>query len=223
MRGCASRVGRDAVWHDVNNRAKPQRINKQNLMFIVRSITRRWPLFHGVCVRVVGMIAAGHVMAGCASLTPEQFAGEKPDFNPMAYFTGRTHSWGVFENRAGQPRRPFQTRCVGRMKGGVLLLDQEFTYDDGQRQERHWRIRRVDAHHYEATANDVVGTATGTAYGRAFHWEYTVALKPGDPLFNVRLQQWMYLQEGGRTLLNRGTVRTFGIQVAQITEQFIHD
>lgn len=141
----------------------------------------------------------------------------------MAYFTGKTHSWGVFENRAGQPGRGFKTACVGRMEGNVLVLDQEFTYDDGQHQRRHWRIRRVDAHRFEATANDVVGTGTGEAYGNAFRWEYTVALKPGNPLFNVRLKQWMYLQPGGRTMLNRGTVRALGVEVAQIAEEFQHD
>lgn len=101
-----------------------------------------------------------------------------------------------------------------------MWLDQEFIYEDGQRQERHWRIRRVDEHRYEATANDVVGKATGEAYGNAFRWEYTVALKPGNPLFNVRLKQWMYLQADGRTVLNRGTVSKAGVEVAQVSEVF---
>ena len=109
------------------------------------------------------------------------------------------------------------------MEGDTLRLDQDFAYDDGHHQQRHWRIRRVDAHRFEATANDVVGTGTGEAYGDAFRWEYTVALKPGNPLFNVRLKQWMYLQPGGRTLLNRGTVRVLGVEAAQISEEFQHD
>lgn len=162
-------------------------------------------------------------ITGCSSLPPEKFAGSTPRFDPVAYFTGNTRSWGVFENRAGQPSRRFQTTCRGRPDGGVLVLDQDFAYDDGHHQQRNWRIRRVDAHRYEATANDVVGTATGVAYGNVFRWEYTVALKPGNPLFNVRLKQWMYLQADGRTMLNRGTVRALGIEVAQITEQFRRD
>ena len=171
------------------------------------------------------MVLVGTVLlpAGCGSLKVEQFAATPPPFDPIKYFTGKTHSWGVFENRAGQPSRRFQTACVGRTEGGVLVLDQDFTYDDGHQQQRHWRIRRVDAHRFEATANDVVGTGTGEAYGNAFRWEYTVALKPGNPLFNVRLKQWMYLQTDGRTMLNRGTVRALGVEVAQISEEFSHD
>lgn len=166
------------------------------------------------------LLPAVFVLAGCASVPTEHFAGAKPTFDPMAYFTGHTHSWGVFENRAGNPSRSFTTDCAGHREGDALVLDQTFTYEDGSRQQRHWRIRRVDAHHYEATANDVVGTGTGEAYGNTFHWEYTVALKPGNPLYNVRLRQWMYLQPDGRTMLNRGSVSTLGVEVAQLSESF---
>ena len=166
------------------------------------------------------LLLAAFAVAGCASLPPQHFAGTQPVFDPMAYFAGHTRSWGVFENRAGDPSRSFTTDCTGRREGDTLVLDQTFTYEDGQTQQRHWRIRRVDAHRYEATANDVVGVGTGEAYGNAFHWEYTVALKPGNPLENVRLKQWMYLQSDGRTVLNRGSVNAFGIEVAQIAESF---
>ncbi len=168
------------------------------------------------------MVALGGLLAfaGCASLPPERFASARPAFDPMAYFTGHTHSWGVFENRAGNPSKRFTTDCVGRRDGDTLVLDQTFTYEDGSTQQRHWRIRRTDAHRYEATANDVVGVGSGEAYGNAFHWEYTVALKTGNPLFNVRLRQWMYLQTDGRTVLNRGSVNKFGVEIAQVTEDF---
>lgn len=163
------------------------------------------------------------VLTACASLAPQKFADTGPTFDPQAFFTGRVHSWGVFENRAGEPARRFTTASIGRRDGDTLRLDQTFTYDDGTRQQRHWRIRRVDAHRFTATANDVLGEAAGEAYGNAFRWEYTVALKPGNGLFNVRLKQWMYLQADGRTMVNRAVVRKFGVEVAQVTEYFRHD
>ena len=170
---------------------------------------------------VVALLGLAALATGCSSLAPRQFTGSGPAFDPIEFFTGRTRSWGVFENRAGEPSRRFSTVCAGyRKDGDVLLLDQLFTYEDGATQQRHWRIHRLDAHRYEATANDVVGQATGEAYGNAFHWEYTVALKPGNPLYNVRLRQWMYLQAGGQTMVNRASVNKLGLQVAQVTEFF---
>ena len=171
---------------------------------------------------LVSLLGVALALSGCGSLPVQRFGDATPPLDPLAFFTGKTHSWGVFENRAGQPSRRFRTACVGTMEGDVLRLDQDFTYDDGHHQQRHWRIRRVDAHRFEATANDVVGTGTGEAYGDAFRWEYTVALKPGNPLFNVHLKQWMYLQPDGKTLLNRGTIRTLGVEIAQISEEFQH-
>ena len=159
--------------------------------------------------------------AGCSHLQPQDFARVKPKFDPVAFFIGHTQSWGVFEDRTGaNPSRWFTTDCRGHRESGELVLAQTFTYHDGTVQHRLWHIRRVDEHRYEATANDVVGTGRGEAYGNAFHWEYTVALKPGNPLFNVRLEQWMYLQADSRTMLNRGTVSKFGVTVAQIAEEF---
>lgn len=189
-------------------------------MPFLRSILPRWVFLPGLTAVFLSTVLG---LVGCASLPVSRFADTAPPLDPVAFFTGRTHSWGVFENRAGEPTRRFQTDCQGHLEDGELLLDQIFTYDDGHRQLRHWRIRRVDAHRFTATANDVVGTATGKADGNAFRWEYTVALKPGNPLENVHLRQWMYLQEGGKTLLNRGTVRAFGLEVAQVTEQFRKD
>lgn len=170
--------------------------------------------------RVLALHSPLLLAMGCGSLPPQQFAGAVLSFDPQAFFTGRVHSWGVFENRAGAPTRRFATVSVGRREGDALLLDQEFTYEDGSQQQRHWRIRRVDAHRFEATAGDVVGTASGEAYGNAFRWEYTVALKLGNPLYNVRLKQWMYLQADGKSMVNRATIRTFGVEVAQVTEFF---
>ena len=173
--------------------------------------------------RLVLTAVALLALVGCAApLEPARFAGATPTFDPVAFFTGPTRSWGVFENRAGRPTRRFTTACVGRRQAdGTLLLDQTFSYDDGATQRRHWRIRRLDAHRYEATADDVVGPASGEAYGNAFRWEYTVALRPGNPLGNVRLRQWMYLQPDGRTMLNRGSVHVRGgLTVAQVAEEF---
>lgn len=93
------------------------------------------------------------------------------------------------------------------------MLTQHFFFEDGRTQQRTWRIHRIDEHRYEATANDVVGVGTGAAYGNAFRWEYTLAVRPGNPLFNVRMKHWMYLQADG-TMINR-------VQVTKTSNRFL--
>ncbi|MGI8435629.1 MAG: DUF3833 family protein [Chthoniobacterales bacterium] len=165
-------------------------------------------------------LAFALLAGGCSTMQPTQFAQERPLLDPVKYFTGATNSSGVMETRGGDPMRRVTTQTDGKWDGSVLLLEQELAFSDGTKQHRSWRIRRLDAHHFEATANDMVGTARGEAYGNCFHWSFTLALSPGNPLGNVRMTQWMYLQPDGRTLLNHSTIRKFGLVVAQVTEQF---
>lgn len=161
------------------------------------------------------------IATGCRSLEPRDFAGSRTVFDPDTYFLGHTYSWGVIENRSGEPSSRFSTECHGRRnQAGDVVIEQTFHFEGGRTQQRTWQVHRIDPHHYQATANDVVGLARGQPHGNAFRWEYTIALKPGNPLFNVHLRQWMYLPEGSETMFTRVEVTKFGITLQQITESF---
>ncbi len=170
-------------------------------------------------LRLLGALTA-IALTSCATMNVSQFKDLQPEFEPTRFFAGHTSSFGVMENRGGMPRQIVTTKTVGRWEGDTLRLEQDLFLGDGKPQHRSWRIRKLDAHRYEATANDIVGTVQGEAYGNAFHWSFTLALSPGNPLANVRMSQWMYLQPDGKTMVNHSTIRKFGIVVAQVTEQF---
>ncbi|MEO5898019.1 MAG: DUF3833 family protein [Vicinamibacterales bacterium] len=161
-------------------------------------------------------------LAACATTTmkPSDFRAALPVLDPMEFFNGRTSSSGVFETRSGAPSRPVTTETCGRREGDALQMAQDLKYGDGKGQHRSWQIRRLDAHHYEGRANDIVGVIRGEAYGNLFHWSFTLAVSPGNRFKNVRMSQWMYLQPDGRTLINHTTIRKLGFLVAQVTEQF---
>ena len=177
-----------------------------------------WP--HSRSLVSAALIACSLLAAGCHTMKPESFAGAEPRFEPDKFFEGPTRSWGVIESRSGRPKSRFRTEMMGRREGKDLVITQDFTFEDGHKQQRVWRIRRIDGHRYEATANDVVGVSHGLAYGNTFHWEYTLALRPGNPLANVRFKLWMYLQADGETMINRVTISKLGVIVAQTTEHF---
>jgi hypothetical protein len=166
------------------------------------------------------LIAFCLLATGCRTMRPESFAGAEPRFEPEKFFEGPTRSWGVIESRSGRPKSRFRTEMMGRREGDDLVITQDFTFEDGHQQQRVWRVRRIDDHRYDATANDVVGVSHGLAYGNTFHWEYTVALRPGNPLANVRFKLWMYLQADGETMINKVTISKLGVIVARTTEHF---
>ena len=169
-------------------------------------------------------------LGGCASMRPEQFAAATPRFNqqrfdPMRYFEGLTQSWGVIESRSGEPRSTFRAKMLG-VRDGVgdrpdgLTITQDFTFDNGRKQQRVWHIKRIDEHRFDATGSDVIGVATGYAWGNTFRWEYTLQLKAGNPLTRVRMKHWMYLTDDGDTMINRVIISKLGIVVAETTEYF---
>jgi hypothetical protein len=165
-------------------------------------------------------VAAAAALSACSEVPVQHFAGATPAFDPITYFEGPTHSWGVIEARDGAPERRFRADLSGRRDGDVLVLTQDFTFEDGHKQQRIWRLRRVDAHRLDATASDVIGVATGYAYGNAFRWDYTLQLTPGNALTRVGMHHWMYLAGDGNTLLNQVTIRKFGVRVGGTTEYF---
>ena len=158
---------------------------------------------------------------GCGDANPlDRFAGSGPAFDPVAFWTGHARSWGVMENRAGAPTGIVQTDCVGVAEGADgLHMMQTLTLPDGSVQHRDWHMRRIAPGRFAATANDMVGSATGEAKGRAFHWTWVLATRPGNALFDVTLSQWMYLMDDGG-LVNRTTISKLGFTVAEVTEQF---
>ncbi len=153
-------------------------------------------------------------------MRPQDFAAAVPRFEPDKFFEGHVRSWGVIETRSGDPRSRIRADILGQREGNDLVITQNFTFEDGSGQQRAWRLRRVDEHRYEASASDVIGPAIGFAYGNAFHWQYTLQLRPGNALSRVRMEHWMYLLADGETMLNRVIVRKFGVRVGQTTEVF---
>lgn len=146
------------------------------------------------------------------------FAGTGPVLDPVRFFAGHVRSWGVME-RFGRPIATVATDCVGEADGDTLRMTQTLRIGDEAPQVRRWVMRRTAPGRYEATANDMVGTATGEAAGRAYHWRWTLALPPGGLVRDVTLEQWWFLLDDG-SMLNRTHIRKLGFTVAEVTEHF---
>lgn len=171
-------------------------------------------------MRWIALLLAAALL-GCGSPLPvNSFAATTPAFDPVRFFTGHVRSWGVMENRSGQPTSVVTTDCAGEADGpDGLRMTQRLTIGQDAPTTREWRMRRIAPGRYEATANDMAGTATGEASGRAFHWQWTLELSPGNSLKNVTMEQWWYLLDDG-SMLNRTTVSKLGFIAAEVTEHF---
>lgn len=169
--------------------------------------------------RLLVAVLAILVMTGCSSMKIGDFGGKKPELVLEDYFSGRTRAHGLFEDRFGNVRRQFTVDIDGKWDGRELVLTEDFVYDDGETQQRVWRIVKEGPGQYVGRAADVIGEAKGTVAGNALNWQYQMDLKVGDGVWRVGFDDWMFLQADG-VLLNRAHVTRWGVEVGSVTISF---
>ena len=158
--------------------------------------------------------------SGCETMKPEDFAQRQPTLDLFKYFMGETKAWGLFEDRFGKVRRQFQVDIRGRIENGELVLVEDFLYDDGEKDQRIWRVQRDGPSGYTGRADDVVGQARGRAAGNALNWRYDMDLKVGEDSWRVSFDDWMFLQPGD-VLINRAKVKKFGLEIGSVSIFFL--
>ena len=148
-------------------------------------------------------------------MKPQDFKESQQKLSLFEYFKGKTSAWGIFEDRFGNIRRQFQVNIEGIVEDEILILDERFLYDDGEKDQRVWRIRKTGDQTFEGEADDVIGTAKGETQGNALHWQYFLNLKVGDKTYKVHFDDWMFLQPGG-VMINRARVSKWGIDIGSV-------
>lgn len=156
------------------------------------------------------------LLAGCRSPTVQDYAQTEPALDLFSYFAGQTQAYGQFQDRSGAVKRRFTVAISGTVEQDVLTLDEQFVYDDGEKEQRVWLIKRLADNQYSGTAGDVIGAATGRSAGAAFNWRYTLDLPYKDSRIAVKFDDWMFLHTDG-VMLNRAQVTKWGFKVGEVT------
>jgi hypothetical protein len=160
------------------------------------------------------------LLAACASApTPADYAAQTPVLDLKTYFNGDITAHGVFTDRAGKVQRRFTVAMKCTWVGDEGVLDEAFSYSDGQRERRVWRLKRGADGQYTGSADDVVGTALGRSAGNALQWTYTLRLPVDGSVVEVQFDDWMYLMDE-RVLLNKAVMRKFGVRLGEVTLAF---
>jgi hypothetical protein len=166
--------------------------------------------------RTALLATAALALAGCAGPTVQDYAAETPKLDLRTFFNGNLTAKGLFTDRSGRVVKRFTVTMTGRWEGDNGTLDEHFQYSDGSTQRRIWRLKALGGGRYSGTADDVVDEALGAAAGNAFHWTYTLALPVDGRVWNVALDDWMFLVDE-RTILNRSAMSKLGLHLGDLT------
>lgn len=154
-------------------------------------------------------------LGGCGSVDVTTYEAEQPELRLEEYFNGTLDAWGMFQKRNGEVVKRFSVVIDASWRGNQGVLDERFSYSDGSKQRRVWRITNLGGGEYTGQAEDVLGTARGRVAGNALHWVYTLRLALDDDVHEVEFDDWMYLQEGG-VLINRSVMKKFGFDLGEV-------
>lgn len=135
------------------------------------------------------------------------------------FFKGRTTATGSFRAITGL-KRDFDVVLNGRWDGKTLILREDFSYADGERDTKTWRFVKTGPNSYTGTREDVLGETKVTIAGNEAHFNYRVDLDPGEDRNVVRFFDKLELSPDGRTLLNRASVFKGLLPVASVRVDF---
>lgn len=153
--------------------------------------------------------------AGFRSQRPAQFATQGPAFDPRRDLSGPILCEGVIYGPTGRVTSRFVAQMDGKWDGNRGVLSERFHYDNGEAQDREWRMTIGNDGQMRAEADDVVGVGQGTLSGPTVQMLYNLRLPKSAGGVVVSVTDWMYLAENG-TIINRSQFHKFGIKVAEL-------
>lgn len=164
-------------------------------------------------------------ISACVRNEVSTYQDRQPRLNLASFFVGETVAFGIFEDRFGNLRRQFRVEIEGTLDGDVLTLDEQFLYDDGERDQRIWKIRPMGQGSdgqtlYEGSADDIKGIAKGAIAGNAMNWQYDVVLTMSGRDLEVHFDDWIYRMHED-VAVNRAYVSKFGVEIGSVTIVFL--
>jgi hypothetical protein len=154
-------------------------------------------------------------LAGCGTVSVDAYSNNKPALVAEEFFNGQLTAHGVVKNRAGKVIRYFNADIKAYWRDGIGTLEEDFVFDDGERQRRVWTLTPDGEGGYRGTAGDVVGPGTVTVAGNAMFLDYVLRIPWGDDTLDLRIDDRMYLVNPD-ILINESRMLKFGVQVGAI-------
>lgn len=155
------------------------------------------------------------LLSACGSAGIKDVIIRSPALVPEEFFAGNLAASGVIKNRSGQVTRSFTAAIKAYWIDGTGTLEEEFLFNDGERQRRVWTLRPQPDGTYHGTAGDVRGTAIIEVAGNQMNLNYVLQVPYKGRTVDIRIDDRMYLTADG-ILLNESRMSKFGFTVGYI-------
>ncbi|MGI9371988.1 MAG: DUF3833 family protein [Hyphomicrobiales bacterium] len=141
------------------------------------------------------------------------------DFHFPDYFEGSSEASGFFEDRSGRIKRRFVAQVEGYWQDDVFVLDEVFTFCDGERDHRTWMLKFADDRTFAADCIDVHAPANGHHSQNTAHLTYAFKLRRKGKTYNVDFCD-TFTKLDDDTVINRAIMSKWGITLGHVTIVF---
>lgn len=153
---------------------------------------------------------------GCSQVKVSDYSSMRPALQPEQFFNGQLSAHGLVKDRSGKVTRTFNATINAYWQDGIGTLEEEFIFDDGEKQQRTWKLKRQSNGGYLASANDVVGEAPVEVAGNSMFLKYVLQIPFRGKTLNITIDDRMYLVSE-TVLLNESNMSKWGIDVGSLT------
>lgn len=154
-------------------------------------------------------------LIACSQVQVSDYQDMTPVFNVEQFFDGPLTAHGVVKSRGGKVIRTFNATISASWQDGVGILDEDFQFDDGEKQKRIWTLTRQPDGSYLATAGDVSGAGTLYQSGNSVFLDYVLQVPYRGNILEVRVDDRMYLLTPD-LLINESKLKKFGFRVGEL-------
>lgn len=165
---------------------------------------------------VVGGIALSRLMAPRA----EHYAKATPVMDIRQYFNGEMVAEGMILDWRGRVTKRFTATMQASWQGTRGTMKEDFRFDDGTTQQRTWSLELRSEHRFSGHAGDVVGVAQGEQYGNVARLDYVLRIPVNGKTYDIRMDDWLYLQQDGVTIINESRMTLMGLPVGRLLATF---
>ena len=154
------------------------------------------------------------ILSGCG-VSVQEYKDEKPALIVEEFFSGDLKAFGVVAERSGKVIKRFSCDMRGTWDGHTLVLDEDFTWSDGSRQKRVWRLTKKADGTFSGTADDVIGEAFAEVSGNTFHLVYDLSAPVNGSTTLLHVDDWLYLVTDS-VIMNHSVLTKFGLHAADV-------
>jgi len=162
-------------------------------------------------------LSAMLLTSGCATQNIQAYQNTTPTLDMHEFFSGQIDGCGMFQGRNGEVKKRFYVDIDATHEGDdVIVLNEKFSWADGTKSQRIWRLTEQADGSWKGVAGDVIGEATGQVVGNTLHWNYLLELPVEDKTYKVTFDDWMHLINED-VMLNRSLMKKFGVELGSVT------